>query len=82
MSVVILSGCATRYQASRCIGSGDGQVCSSIDIRSYRRFAEIDIKYDDENKVFTAQAKGVQTDTTALVEAINVINQTLKPIPN
>lgn len=65
---VLLSGCAT-YHIQRC----EGNVCSTAEITSPRKFKSISFKYNGELRTFELQAGDVGTDVSAINTLASVI---------
>lgn len=66
--MVLLSGC-NMYSVQRC----EGEVCSTADIKSMRKFANISFKYNGEARTFELEAGDVSTDNSAVATLANVI---------
>lgn len=61
MLLLLLGGCAT-YNVQRC----EGNVCSTAEIKTPRKFKSIAFKYNGEARTFELQAGDVGTDVSAI----------------
>jgi len=66
--VLILSGC-NMYNIQRC----EGNVCSTAEIKSMRKFKSIAFKYNGSDRTFELQAGDVGTDVSAINTLASVI---------
>jgi hypothetical protein len=66
--LLLLSGC-NMYNIQRC----EGNVCSTAEIKSMRKFKNIAFKYNGEARTFELQAGEVGTDVSAMNTLASVI---------
>jgi hypothetical protein len=68
LCAALLSGC-NMYNIQRC----EGDICSTAEIKSMRKFKSISFKYNGAERTFELQAGDVGTDASALNTLANVI---------
>lgn len=62
---VVIGGCNT-YSLQRCEMIDGQQVCSSLEISSMRKYGDIGVKYNGEERSFELEASEVSTDSSAI----------------